>query len=345
MKRAFLPFLLVYVLFSCAAGATEPTYRDSVPKNVLNTPEDSFLTFSVENDMLGGGTDRNYTSGVRLTYFNLGTRLPDFAYTLDEIIPTFSINETTSVYYSIGQNLYTPENITQTAQDLNDRPWAALLYASAGLTSITHNHIDDIEAAIGVVGPMAMGRQTQSFVHKHISNSPAPMGWDNQLKNEPALLLSWQRRWPERYGFEALGLSAGADPYLGVTAGNVYTYTSGGISFRLTPKNGIWQDNPARVRPAMPGGGAFVVPDSNFSWFLFGGAEGRAVARNIFLDGNTFRDSYSVDKKILVGDLTGGLALTYGPTRLSYALIYRTKEFTRQKNGDVFGSVSLGVRF
>src|SRR5690606_21744570 len=103
--------------------------------------------------------------------------------------------------------------------------------------------------------------------------------------------------------------------------------------------------SPVRVRPAMPGTGAFVVPENTFSWYLFGGLETRAVARNIFLDGNTFANSHSVDKKPFVADLNAGIALTYGKVRASYALIYRTKEFDDQDKGDLFGTVTLGVRF
>ena len=40
--------------------------------------------------------------------------------------------------------------------------------------------------------------------------------------------------------------------------------------------------------------------------YVFARAEGRAVARNIFLDGNTFGHSQSVDHKWLVADLSVG---------------------------------------
>ncbi|MDD9900425.1 MAG: lipid A deacylase LpxR family protein, partial [Alphaproteobacteria bacterium] len=246
---------------------------------------------------------------------------------------------------SIGQNLYTPKHITLAAQPLNDRPWAGFLYGSAGLVTVRNNFVDSVEATLGVVGPAALGEGTQKFVHKYISNSPAPQGWGNQLKNEPALMLSWERSWPSRYGTEALGWTAAAVPHLGATLGNVYTYANAGLTFSLTPYEGRFQDHPIRVRPAMPGTGAFVVPEQVFNWYLFGGVETRAVARNIFLDGNTVADSYSIDKKPFVADFNAGLAITYGKTRLSYALVYRTKEFEVQDDGDVFGTISLGFRF
>lgn len=311
---------------------------------IRRTEDRGFFTLNVENDLFGGGTDRNYTSGVRLTYFDMGIKLPPLAKEIDRAVPTFRLNETTSVHYSIGQNLYTPKDIRVESQPVNDRPWAAFLYGSAGLTSITDNHIDTVEATLGVIGPLALGKQTQRFIHGHLSDSPDPRGWRNQLKNEPAVMLGWERRWPDQRRFRTLGLKGSFSPHAGVTLGNVYTFANAGLSLSLGPDSGL-QDGPVRVRPAMPGTGAFIVAPKTASWYLFSGLEGRAVARNIFLDGNTFTDSHSVDKKPLVYDATAGLALTYDRYRVSYALVYRSPEFDAQDNGDVFGTVTFGLRF
>ena len=328
-----------------AIPVTEKDLQSDITRQIRKMPNEKFITFNSENDMYGGGTDRNYTNGARVTYFDLGAPVPEFFHVIDRMVPTFSINETTSISWSLGHNLYTPSDIEVAANQDEDRPWAAFLYGSAGLVSVTKNHIDSLEATVGVIGPAALGEQVQKAIHRHVSDSPMPKGWRHQLKNEPALMLSWERSWPERYGIEALGWNAGATPYIGATVGNVYTYANTGMMLYLTPYDGGMQDAPVRVRPAMPGTGAFLVPENKFSWYLFGGLEGRAIARNIFLDGNTFTDSHSVDKKNFVADATAGLALTYGRTRLSYALIYRTKEFDEQESGDVFGTITLGVRF
>jgi len=325
--------------------AAEPTLQTDITRQLRKLNNQKFITFNSENDLYGGGTDRNYTNGARVTYFSLGAPMPEFFHAVDQLVPTFSINETTSISWSLGHNLYTPSDIKIAANQDNDRPWAAFLYGSAGLVSVTKNHIDSLEATVGIVGPAALGEQVQKLIHRHVSDSPMPKGWRHQLKNEPGLMLSWERSWPEKYGFETMGWNAGATPYIGTTLGNIYTYASTGITFYLTPYNGKFQDTPVRVRPAMPGTGAFVVPESTFNWYLFGGVEGRLVGHNIFLDGNTFTDSHSVDKKYLVGDATAGVALTYGRTRLSYALIYRTREFDDQDKADIFGTVTLGVRF
>ncbi len=340
------PALIIALMIAATPALAEETLQSQASKVVKKNKEDSFLTLNLENDLYGGGTDRNYTNGVRLTYFDMGAELPSFVHALDRIVPTFSINDTTSISYSVGQNLFTPKDIRSVTQPQGDRPWAAFLYTSAALSTITDNHIDSIEATVGVVGPLALGEQVQKFVHKNISDSPRPMGWDNQLDNEPGLMLSWERSFPDRANFRTLGMTGAAVPHVGATIGNIYTYANAGVSFRLSPYEGRWQDDPIRVRPSMPGTGAFIVDDDKFSWYLFGGLEGRAVARNIFLDGNTFSDSYSVDKLPFVADVNGGVALAYGRYRVSYTMVYRTKEFrTAAANGDVFGSIALSYRF
>ncbi len=325
-------------------AADSRTLEQKIPVSVTNTDQDNILTLNIENDLFTGG-DSNYTSGVRLTYSDLNTTPPEFAYALAGWLPGFEINDTTSLSFSLGQNIFTPEDIESRAQAQNEHPWAGFLYASMAMSTLTDNHIDQVEATLGVVGPASMAEQSQKFIHRHISDSPMPKGWSNQLENEPGLMLAWERTWPQYLSGEIGGLFGSIAPYTGVTVGNIYTFADAGFTVRLGPDSEKWQDTPIRVRPAMPGTGFFEIPEDNWSWYLFAGAEGRAVARNIFLDGNTFRDSYSVDKEYLVGDANAGLALTYGKTRVSFTWVYRTKEFEQQDKPETFGSVAIGYRF
>src|SRR5256885_15874840 len=59
---------------------------------------------------------------------------------------------------------------------------------------------------------------------------------------------------------------------------------------------------PPRIEPGLPGTN-FFEPTAAFGWYLFAGVDGRAIARNIFLDGNTWQTSRGVEKIPLVGDL------------------------------------------
>lgn len=303
-----------------------------------------YLTLAVENDLFGDGQDRYYTSGVRLSWFKVGADIPGISENLDDLIPTFDIDEKTSVFYSIGQNLYSPSDIKIETNQEDERPWAAWLYGSKGLLTVTDDHVDEVELSLGIVGPYALGKQAQRLIHKNIG-SPDPRGWGNQLKNEPGVILSWERRFPGKYAYETNDLWFDASPSFGLTLGNVYTHASAGMSFQIGPEHQRWQDMPLRVRPSMPGTGFFVPTRSRLGWSVFGGVEGRAVGRNIFLDGNTFRDSHSVDKELFVYDLNAGVSFTYGPVRTSYTIVRRSKEFKTQDTSAVFGGLSLSVQF
>lgn len=356
--RAFyltLPCLLLAGLFAIPAWAQEQedpgkVEREAV-KHIRNSPYDNYLSFSYENDLVGSGSDEYYTSGVRATYFNVNADVPPIIDDIAEEVPGFEINATTSTFFTLGQNLYTPSEINTSERQEGDRPYAGWLYGSVGMATLTTDHIDELELTLGVVGPEALGEQTQKFIHSHITDSPTPKGWRNQLDFEPGVIVSWQRRWPRGFGGDwswDLGhnLRFNAEPNVNVSLGNVYTYGGAGMMFTFGPYQGVLQDTPPRVKPAMSGTGYFDVPDQKWSWYLFGGVDGRAVARNIFLDGNTFdNDAPDVDKNILVGDAVAGIAFTLYDYRLSYTMNYRTKEFEDQPDDTVFGSITLTTRF
>lgn len=323
----------------------EPTLEQSIPDKLFDTQKTKIVTLIVENDSLGGGTDENYTSGVRINYTNTDVKFPEIAHRIDRLIPTFDINRTSSIYYSFGQNIYSPRDITRKTLNPDDRPWAAFLYGTLGMVTLTDNHADEVEATLGIVGPAALGELTQKFVHKHLTDSLTPEGWSNQLENEPGVILAWQRSWPMAIHGRINNNFWSVKPYAGTTLGNIHTYGDIGFTLRLSPYDSRWQDTPLRVRPSMPGTGIYDIPNDDWSWALFSGIEARAVARNIFLDGNTFSDSHSVDKEPFVADATAGASLTFKNTRLSYTLVYRTHEFETQDDPEIFGALSLGVRF
>ncbi len=304
----------------------------------------NFLSLTVENDSLGRGTDNNYTSGVRLSYFDIREKPGELVHRLDQLIPFFEVNETTGITYSLGQNLYTPDDISQREQVAGSRPWAAFLYGSISMTTLTGDHIDDAEATLGVVGPWAQGEAAQKFVHNALG-CKEPEGWNEQIENEPGLILSWRRRWPQLYIVESHDFLFALEPNVGASLGNVYTLSEGGVTLRLSPSSDHWQDTPLMVRPSIPGTGYFEPQKDKVGWYFFGGVQGRAVARNIFLDGNTFEPGYHVDKNPFVMDLNAGIAVTVGDIRLSYTLVYRTKEYDGQKGSALFGAAGLGRRF
>lgn len=326
------------------------------------TRERGILSIQVENDSLGSGTDRHYTNGLRLSYLTAPTPCPGdngcgggFMTRLANALPLFNPGEELRRSFSLGQNMYTPGNISATRLLPDDRPYAGWLYAGFGLVGKNsyasrpgrkYNRIDNLELNLGVIGPLSGA----SFVHKRWHdwfNFTTPRGWHNQLRNEPGAVLFYERIWqfmvrPDRDSELELDLS----PSLGAAVGNVYTHAAAGLRLRVGANlpDGY---GPPRIRPSLPGSDYFVPKADKYGVYAFAGVEGRAVARNIFLDGNTFRDSHSVDKKHWVGDMQLGAALVgpesgfLPPFRLSYTYILRSKEFVGQNRADRYGSINL----
>lgn len=327
--------------------------------------EPGVLSFQVENDTFGGGTDRHYTNGLRASYLAPARRCEKdtgcesgIMERLAGALPLFDPGEELRRSYSLGQNMYTPGNLSETRLIPNDRPYAGWLYAGFGLVGKNsyparlgrkYNRIDNLELNLGVVGPLSGA----SFVHKRWHdwfNFTTPRGWANQLRNEPGIVLFYERIWqfmvrPDRDSDLELDLS----PSLGAAAGNIYTHAAAGLRLRIGA-NLPEGYGPPRIRPSLPGSDYFAPKENKYGLYAFAGVEGRAVARNIFLDGNTFRDSHSVDKKHWVGDLQFGAALVgpesgfLPPFRLSYTYIMRSKEFVGQDRGDRYGSINLSVQ-
>jgi lipid A 3-O-deacylase len=171
------------------------------------------------------------------------------------------------------------------------------------------------------------------------------MAGDTQLKDEPGvnLVVSRQLRHNWATGFD--GISVGVIPSVSASLGNVHTYAGAGATLRIG--NALEADfGPPRVRP-VTAGSVFYERNAGagLGWYLFAGVEGRVVARDITLDGNTWRDSRSVNREWLVGDASAGLAVMYGGWRLTATYTVRSHEFETQREAAQYGSFSLARQF
>lgn len=301
-----------------------------------------YFSLQVENDVFTG-TDRHYTNGIRASWLSAEAQTPDWLLNGAAHLPFFPLGGVKRWGIAAGHSLFTPANTQKVTADPNDRPYSGWLYGSVGLVSDTGSQLDNLELTLGVVGPSAHGETVQNDWHRLIGVETAK-GWDsNRLHDEPGFIVTYERKWRALQSYTLGGLGADVTPHVGASLGNVMTYAAAGATVRIGFD--LPQDyGPPRIRPSLPGT-TFFVPSSQVGWYLFGGIEGRAVARNIFLDGNTFRDSPSVDKLPFVGDAQAGLAVTVGDWRLAYTQVWRSREFRKQGEPDTFGSLSATVRF
>jgi hypothetical protein len=349
---------VVALLLSFGAAQAQRVRRDATPD-----PDElrDIFTIQVENDYfnLFGRTDRDYTNGLRLAW--LSQALPELPDGWANLLtfPTFfgerpADSVTRRLGISIGQNLYTPDDTAASQPIYNDRPYAAWLYASFALQSIYKRKIDDagndepirldtLQLDLGVVGPAAGGAFVQNNFHRYIGD-PAANGWANQLHNEPALDLAFERRWRAAPGilFEDPKLEYDIIPSIGAVLGNVSTYASAGGIVRFG-KDLRADFGPPRARPAMPGSEGFV--GQGFGWYVFFGFTGEAVARNMFLDGNTDGNSLHVTHRPLIAEATAGLTLLYRGMRVSFTQVLRTPEFYERDRWDQFASINVTFRY
>ena len=314
-------------------------------------------TFSIymENDLFAG-TDRQYTSGVKLGWSSADLASYGDSPYASPFLPVFNllpyINGKAyqkNLVFALGQNIYTPDDTESFAVVKGDRPYAGWLYLGVGVVWKDAEVRNSLVLNVGVVGSWSYAQETQRLVHD-LRGLGHPNGWDNQLHNELGIVATYQRewRWPRherRVGFDWELL-----PHAGLAVGNVQTYANLGGELRaglnLPDDFGTAAIGPAATT-STPVGGQQGAERARFDLglYVFARADGRAVAHNIFLDGNTFGDSPSVDRKWFVADLSVGAAVNYGNTKFAYAFVYRTEEFYGQKENQIFGTVSVNFAF
>ncbi|MEQ9144010.1 MAG: lipid A deacylase LpxR family protein [Parvibaculaceae bacterium] len=315
----------------------------------------AYASVQVENDLFANiaNTDRHYTNGLQGSLLSAPVALTGWLDEIATIRVPFGVEgtspQTHRVGFALGHTIFTPDDTEVSALVPNDRPYAAWLHMTLTLqtlweTSGTGTFQDQWKFDVGVVGPAAGGRFVQNNWHKLIGADEAN-GWSNQLRNEPGLNVTFERAWntPDLAPATLSGFEIDGIPYAVAALGNVQTYLGAGGIVRLGPD--LPDDfGPTRIYPGV-GGSEWFKPVDGFSWYVFAGVEGRVVGRDMFLDGNLFRDSHSVDKRYFVSDLRLGAVAIWNDYRLSFSHIYRTREYSGQPKPDQFGSFTLGVAF
>jgi lipid A 3-O-deacylase len=272
---------------------------------------------------------------------------------------------------SVGQLMFTPADASETQVIKNDRPYAGYLYATFGYHTRDIAQLDTVEVSLGVVGPASLAKETQDLIHD-FRGIDRFRGWERQLYNEPVfqMLYEHKNRYNDRYNFGLLApnwkppdwLAPNWYPrhdlitHVGANFGNAAIYANTGIEYRI----GLGLPDDFGSGALRPGGDNTAPGQLDYrrkiddvqsqvfkesSLHVFASFDGRAVLRDIFLDGNTFRDSHSVDKRHLVGDISLGLGMVHRRWKLSLARVWRSQEYEGQREPHKFGSISLSYSY
>ncbi|MGH8528071.1 MAG: lipid A deacylase LpxR family protein, partial [Gammaproteobacteria bacterium] len=200
-------------------------------------PRGSILTLIEENDDLTFNGDKHYTQGVRLSYIHPDDKTPRWGHWLADKLPAFGLRvQASRIGFTLGQSIYTPDDLRAEGLVEDDRPYAGWLYGGIILQreGITSKHevpvLDSYQFQTGVIGPESMGETVQHWWHDS-TGFIIPRGWEHQLKTEPGFVFKHLRQWkystgPSDFGAEFL-------PHIGGSLGNVATFANAGGIMRL----------------------------------------------------------------------------------------------------------------
>jgi len=337
--------LALFLLLPVHAAAVEE--QKTAEKKIFDT-----LTVYWENDAFAG-EDGGYTNGIKFTWStpyainHEGSHLPKWSHPLINSLPFVKDPETRrAVSLSFGQNIYTPEDTEHSNLIVYDRPYGGITYLSASFNSRTAWQKNSWEFLLGIVGPLSFAEEVQRWSHD-LLGSKRTNGWDHQLGNELGIELVYERQWLLFHtDSEQVGVGYDLIPHLGARLGNIRTYINSGLEIRFgwnLPQNfgscpiraGCDSNSAFNDGPSRPTKGGLT------GIHLFTAVDVRAVAHDIFLDGNTFKDSHSVEREVLVADLMSGFAVEYNNIKTTWSYIYQTKQFKTQKDQQIFGALSV----
>ncbi len=305
------------------------------------TEDSGTFSFYFENDTFFG-TDRCFTGGWKLGWMSRSLK----NYRENPLLKWLPfVNKPGfqhSVSLAIGQSIYTPNDISLDNLIQEDRPYAGILFLAFGIHSISSRRMDTLEINLGIIGPHSYAEQMQKFIHR-LTNATRPEGWHNQLNDELALEAVYERKWKLIQPQSEKGFGFDLIPHLGGGLGNVYIYASTGIQMRF----GWNLPGDFGTKIIRPGGDSSVSfrRSGRFGVHFFASADGTALLRNIFLDGNTFQDSHRVDKRPFTMDISLGIGIRAGRFNFSYAYVFWTKRFKTETREQVFASLNLSYSY
>ena len=310
-----------------------------------------YLTF--DNDFVAGSDD-GYTSGFQLGYVSPGSTsfgdaplIPDgFGRWLDGVGPFAAPERQRFVAYSFAQRMFTPQDIGREDVVEDDLPYTGLMALSGTVAGQSREHLDAFTITLGVAGEAALGKPTQRHLHHMMGNSE-PKGWDNQLETEPLLNVQYEHRW------RAVAFQQGptnGDLILSGSgaAGNMMSIATGSVGLRwghnvpddfFVPPPFFGEETVGALPYDARRRGTVAV-------YVAASVDAAAFANLIYLDGNTFNDSHSVDHDhwYLRGHL--GLHVEAGRFAFAVSLVRATLPWDRPdgESWETYGRISLGFR-
>lgn len=226
MKR---PLVILAVFFTGNVYARQP---EIYQHQLRITVDEDFL------NIRGRGTDRAYTGGVHVGYYDTRSRPLFF---LDRWLPKAGRDAVNTYGTGISQLTYTPRDLSTPEPQPDDYAYSGALVIRRQLYSGNAQKRYAIYSGFlaGVMGPVSLAGKLQVFIHRVIDDE-TPLGWDNQLPDDLLINIEagvekslLEKKWATVIG--GIHASAGsmlntAGAYLLLRAGKTVPYFSGWLS-------------------------------------------------------------------------------------------------------------------
>lgn len=321
MRNTFLSILFIFSL---------PFFTNAKKLDSLNYENHQEFFLHWDNDIFVF-RDFYYTQGAHLYYTNPGLRKNPANHILLRL-------KNADNYYGIGiiQEIYTPKDINDTLLNLVDRPYAGTLYLRS--FSVSSNPSKQIRLSsqldLGILGPLAGAKQAQQYIHDWLDLG-FPSGWDFQIENRPYInynLLLEKGFFSKTGVFDFIGTSR-------LRVGNIHDDLQLGATIRLGRTNDYFKGHHLANKK--------YQENRDFQFYVFGNANATGVLNNATLMGGIIPPENSrlfklKDIKNLVGELSGGVQISYKYISIKGKITWKTPEF---EGGEAHGWGTISMFF
>jgi len=305
--------------------------------------EFEWISYTIDNDLFLGN-DSGYTNGIYVSLYDVeeAGEQPKPSWMLRPLLWSLPVQEPVGAVnsFTVGQTMITPKDITVEIPGDKDLPYAGLLFVNNTYLSINKRYADKISTTIGFVGSLSLAEESQKIVHA-ITDSDEPRGWNTQLKNELVFEFTRARAWrsweSESKQWDLITTSE-------FSLGTISSGIDMGIMFRYG-KNLI----ESYAIPLLDSSRTTNPVAINGNWYVYSGMKIGYKFNQIFTDGNTFRDSRSIDYDRQYVSLILGLAYSWNDYSFAFAIndsnIISGKSEKLLKDLTEYGSLSFAVKF
>lgn len=296
---------------------------------------------STDNDFLNyrlSGSDKYYTAGLEFGLFFKKTRKTISKNSRDQ-------QRLSNLYYiSLRQMMNTPVDISVEGFQQGDYPYAGLLFATIRKIHSESDSRFTNALSVGVLGPKAFAKETQTLVHK-IIHYIKPKGWDSQIGD--MVMFDFMARYEKGIPLNLKYLDLISTTELNV--GTVFTNASTGFTLRIGKRLKNYFSN----YEVMSLSESPAEQTKSFHFFINPSVS--LIGFNATLQGNklvnkekvtTGKNEYRVssdDIQRLMGRLVFGIKYETGNTAYSFSQTIQTREFSTVRHHE-YGTLTVVFR-